>query len=347
MVAGSEAAEVPRRQPSEDVAVAQQSGLPGPLAGLAKWHATMAARHQWYALLAEMVATIQAQQPAMLAKQAAYSLLYAVPSILIMMISLAAVVDQNTGSSISDGLQQVIASEAPAAARPILNSLVQYALVKTSASTAITAAVISLAIAIWGAAGGVGAMIHAISEVYDVPSGRSFIKSNAVNIGLTLLDGILVIAALLLLAFGQLVLSHLPVLQKEGGVLAGILSSSPLVAMVLIFLALLPLYWFGLEAPKSFRWILPGAVAATVAIGILFAVIDLILTYSNPGAAYGVAGGVLILLWTLYVLSVIVIVGAIVNAVLGKHFDRKLRAAMREQPYEATSGKRVEVSEYR
>jgi hypothetical protein len=62
-------------------------------------------------------------------------------------------------------------------------------------------------------------------------------------------------------------------------------------------------------------------------------VIDLVLAYANP-------------VWTLYVLSVIVIVGAIVNAVLGKHFDHTLRAAMRHRPVETRDGKRVVVSTY-
>jgi uncharacterized BrkB/YihY/UPF0761 family membrane protein len=86
---------------------------------------------------------------------------------------------------------------------------------------------------------------------------------------LTLLVGLLVIVALLLLAFGQFVLDRAPGVQAEGGLLAGLLASSPLVASGLIFLALLPLYWVGLEAPKSFRWIVPGTLLATVAMGIL------------------------------------------------------------------------------
>jgi membrane protein len=318
-----------------------------PLASLTRWHTAMVAKHRGYALLVEIALAIKEHQPSLLAKQAAYSLLYAVPSALIMLVSLAAIVDRNTGSSISNALREFIAAQAPADMRPLLESLVQYALVETSENTAIVAAVIALGIAIWGAAGGVGALIYAINQVYDVRDTRSFIKAAAVNVGLTLLGGILVIAAFLLLAFGRLLLGWLPAIAAEGGMLAGILSSGPLLALGLFFCSLLLLYWFGLDAPKSVRWLLPGAVVATVAMGILFAAIDLILSYSNPGAAYGVAGSVLILLWTLFVLSAIAIVGAIVNAVLGKRFDRKLKTALLSRPFETASGKRVAVSVYR
>ena len=332
---------------SDNAATTAGGPFAAPLARLKRVHASLQATNCIYALLAEIVLAIRDQNPSLLAKQAAYSLLYAVPSVLIMLVSLAAIVDQNTGSGISDALRAYIAAEAPADVRPLLDSLVQYALVKTSANTAIVAAMLSLAIAIWGAAGGVGALLYAICEVYDVRSTRSFIASLAINVGLTLLDGVLVIAAFLLLAFGRLVLDRLPWIEAEDGLLAGILSSSPLLALALFFCSLLALYWFGLEVPKSFRWLLPGAVVATVAMGILFAVIDLILSYANPGAAYGVAGSVLILLWTLFVLSAIVIVGAIVNAVLGKHFDRKLRAALRVRPSETADRKHLVVSVYR
>ena len=71
-------------------------------------------------------------------RQAAYSLLYAFPSILVLLVSLAAIVDQNTGSGLSTALRQTIAEQAPDELQPLLESLVQYALVETSQNTAIT-----------------------------------------------------------------------------------------------------------------------------------------------------------------------------------------------------------------
>jgi len=219
--------------------------------------------------------------------------------------------------------------------------------VETSADTAMVAVLVSLIIAIWGAAGGVGSLIYAINQVYEVRTARPFLKAAAINVGLTLLCGVLVVASLLLLAFGQLLLERFPRLAAEGGLLAGIFASSPMLALVLFFCSLLLLYWFALDAPKSLRWLLPGALLATVAMGILFALIDFLLSRTNPGAAYGAAGSVLIFLWTLFVLSVFVIVGSIVNAVLGKHFDRTLKAALQSQPYETAEGKHIAVSVYR
>ena len=73
---------------------------------------------------------------------------------------------------------------------------------------------------------------------------------------------------------------------------------------------------------------------------------DLLLRFSNPGSAFGAAGSVLILLWALFLVSAIVIVGGIVNSVLGRRHDRKLRDALR-QPEKRLPGGEIVVSEYR
>jgi uncharacterized BrkB/YihY/UPF0761 family membrane protein len=73
---------------------------------------------------------------------------------------------------------------------------------------------------------------------------------------------------------------------------------------------------------------------------------DLLLRFSNPGSAFGAAGSVLILLWSLFLVSAIVIVGGIVNAVLGRRYDRILRDALR-QPEKRPQRGEIAISEYR
>jgi uncharacterized BrkB/YihY/UPF0761 family membrane protein len=74
---------------------------------------------------------------------------------------------------------------------------------------------------------------------------------------------------------------------------------------------------------------------------------DLLLRFSNPGSAFGAAGSVLILLWALFLVSAIVIVGAIVNAVLGRRYDRKLRDGLRRHPEKLQQRGEIAVSVYR
>jgi membrane protein len=310
-------------------------------------HASLLATHASYAVLAEIAQEIRRQQPSQLAKQSAYSLLYAVPSVLIVLVSLAAIVDKNTGAGVSGALREFISTQAPAELQPLLESLVQRAVVETSESEAIIAVLVSLGIAIWGGAGGVGALIDAINRVYDVRNSRSFIKENALKLGLMILGGGMVIGSFILLAFGRRLGEWVVSAVGRGTTLVNFLSSGPVWALLLLVASLFLLYWLAPDVPKSIRWILPGTAFATLAILVVFAALDLILRVSNPGSAFGAAGSVLILLWSLFIVSAIVIIGAIVNAVLGRRYDRKMKDALRRHPEKRSNRGEIAVTVYR
>ena len=314
---------------------------------LSGWHTSMLREHVVYALLVDIVGEIRRHQPSLLARQAAYSLLYAVPSVLIVLVSLAAIVDNNTGAGVSETLRRVIAEQAPDELQPLLASLVQTAVVETSEQAAIVAAVVSLGIAVWGGAGGVGALVYAINTVYDIRDTRPFFRATGLNLGLMLLDGVLVVGAFVLLAFGRRLGAWLAGVVGQSTTLVNLLLSGPVWALLLLACALLLIYWLAPDTAKSFRWILPGMVFATLGITLVFAALDLILTYSNPGAAYGAVGSVLVLLWTLFIVSAIVIVGGIVNAVVARRFDRTLAVALRQHPEKRLDQRSIAVSEYR
>src|SRR5215211_1923510 len=94
-------------------------------------HASLLTRHTSYAVIVEIAKEISRHKPSHLAKQSAYSLLYAVPSVLIVLISLAAIVDKTTGAGVSETLRHFIAEQVPAELQPLLASLVQRAIVET------------------------------------------------------------------------------------------------------------------------------------------------------------------------------------------------------------------------
>lgn len=312
--------------------VHKANGMGRVLASLRLRHAHLVATNTAYAILAGVVQGFQRHDPSLLARQSAYSLLYAVPSGLIMILSLAAIVDQNTGASVSAPLRDFISEEAPKDLQPLLDGLVEYALVETSQNTAVVAALLALGVAIWSAAGGVGAMMYSINTVYGIRDARSFMKGALIRVGMTFLSGVMMILAFILLALGQILLEELPSLGVDLGVIYGFLSSGPVVAFLLLFGSLLLLYKVGLDAPAAIWWLLPGTLLASAAIGLLVILMDRILSYTNPGAAYGVAGSVLILLWSLYMVSQIAVIGAIVNAVLGKRYDHRLIEALNHRP---------------
>ena len=250
---------------------------------LASVHASLLAKHVSYAVLIEIAEVFRRHHPSKLAKQAAYSLLYAVPSALIVLVSLAAIVDKNTGAGVSEALFTFISEQAPAELQPLLESLVQRAVVETSESEAILTALVSLGIAVWGGAAGVGALIDAINSVYGIRNTRSFIKGTALKLGLMLLGGAMVIGSFILLTFGRQLGERVAGAAGRGMTLVNVLSSGPVWALLLLSASLLLLYWLAPDMQKSIRWVLPGTALATLAILIVFAAMDLICGTRTPG----------------------------------------------------------------
>lgn len=324
----------PREGSSQPSPISRGSGTVARLVASAKQtHERLRREHMAYAIVVEIAESFQKHQPGLLARQAAYSLLYAIPSILLVLVSLAVIVDRNTDFGVSAALQEFIAAQSPDDAQPVLASLLQSAIARTSENAAIVAAAVSLAIAVWGAAGGVGALMYSVNQVYAVRDTRSFVKATVTRLGLMILGGVLVVGAFVLLTFGRRIADWLATGPADlDPAVTGLLTSGPIWSLGLLFASLLLLYWFSLDLPKSPRWLLPGAALAALAAAVIFALIDVILSISNPGAAFGAAGGVLVLLWAIFIVSQVVVIGAIVNAVLGHRYDATLRAALAQHP---------------
>ena len=91
----------------------------------------------------------------------------------------------------------------------------------------------------------------------------------------------------------------------------------PLFLLIGLAAAFLPVYYVLPDVPMTLRDALPGAGFAAVgwlALGVVFRVYVSVAGASQ--AAYGVLGGVMVLLTWLYLAALIVLVGAVVNAVV-------------------------------
>src|SRR5690606_3721165 len=72
---------------------------------------------------------------------------------------------------------------------------------------------------------------------------------------------------------------------------------------------------------QSFRWISPGSVIATLLwVAVVFG-FQIYLSLADPGSAYGVFGGLIVLLFFLFVTGIVFLVGAEINAVLTRRYD--------------------------
>lgn len=285
-----------------------------------------------WVLLVDIIDVFRRHRTPMLARQAAYSLLFAVPSAVLLVVALANLIDRRAGSRLSDELFELIRTSAPVEMRAILDDVVRQALIETSANQATIAAIISIAVAIWSGAAGTGSLILACNIVYDVTDRRSFLVRQIMKLALTVLQGIVFLASLILFAIGHRAAEWLSVTHGYDSRILTILSSGRSISVGLVLALLLLLYSVAPDVEKQYRWLVPGTIVAATGITGLFALIDTLLKYFNPSAAYGIPGSVLIFLWFLYLMSLVVITGAVVNAAVGARHDGKLRAFLEANP---------------
>jgi membrane protein len=283
-------------------------------------------------IVIQTVNTWRRHRVSMLARQAAYSLLYAIPSLFLIMASLANLIDSRTGSHIYDNLYEFIYDRAPIETQDALRTVLDNVLKETPTNTATLAAVASILIAVWGGASGTGALIFSVNFVYDVGDKRSFVMRKLLTLGLTVFEGLFILATLVLFTLGSRIGTWLADETGTSKQLIEILNSGRISSAALLFVSLYVLYVIAPNVEQTYRWRLPGVALATLGILGLFALVGTLLKFTDPASAYGVTGSILILLWFLYLTSLIIITGAVVNAVVGERYDKRLIAFLAEHP---------------
>jgi membrane protein len=287
--------------------------------------------HAWPTVSA-IVDAFRRQPVPMLARQAAYSLLYALPAMIALLLSLATLVDRYTAAGLSTLLQQEIEERAPEEFQDILDSIVEYVVAEQSGTTAAINAIVALAITLWSGAGGTGALIYACNRVFGIADTRSWVTRRLLALALTLASGAMVIVAFALVLLGERIEGWIS--ERWGGSPSVIdyLLASAAGPVLLVFGAVGLLYWLAPDVPRSGRWVLPGAILATLATTLAFIAFDLLVGLIAPGSAYGTAGSVLVLLWLLDLVSLFVVSGAVINAALSNRYDARLIGYLGDHP---------------
>lgn len=195
-------------------------------------------------------------------------------------------------------------------------------IVNSQAEDAFTfAAVISIALALWGVSGAFRSVMEAMNVMYEVDEDRPFWKVYGISIFISL-----AVIVLLLTAFGIVIFGG-----SIGGGLAGFIGLSavfqavwtivqwPIVALVVLF-AFALIYYFAPAAEQRFTWISPGAVLAFV-FWLLFSLAFsfYVGNFSSYNDTYGSLAGVIILMLYIYYSAVIMLVGAEMNQVIEWH----------------------------
>ncbi len=189
-------------------------------------------------------------------------------------------------------------------------------------------------LALWSASGFVTAFGRAMNRVYGVPEGRPVWKLRPWLLFVTVVVFVIVVAII-----GALVLSGS--VAHQVGDLVGLSSTAvtawnivkwPVVAILAILLVAL-LYWATPNVKQTkFRWISPGALFALVVAAIATVAFGFYVGHAgNYNATYGTLAGLFILLLWIYIICMVLILGAEVDAELERGRELQAGVAAEEQ----------------
>jgi membrane protein len=251
-----------------------------------------------------------------LAAQVAYSLIFSMPSILLIVALAAHDVDQRTGFALSDEVRVLIIGALPPGVQPVVATLIDDAMIRAREGPSTLSAVVAILVALVAAGSGLGELATAFDRAAAIDDRRSVWRKRFIFTAEAVL-----IATTLLLAFtlyvwgGDLVALISRRFRLGGDWQSGWLQLQGPVIVLLVFLGATLLYMTG-SGHYSFRETAPGGAVATLLWLLIVQGFQFYLSVANPGTAYGAASSVLVFLVFLYLTSMGLILGAMVAAVI-------------------------------
>lgn len=213
-----------------------------------------------------------------------------------------------------------IAGIVPEQARMILESQLQRVAAAGGTALSIGAAA-SFLFTLWSASKGVKSLMTALNIVYDEEEERGFVKLNAIALLLTLVVLGFVLVALVAVAVVPAIVGMLDLPPLIEG-LARWLRWPILGAVAVAILAVL--YRYGpSRARPTWRWVLWGAVAATVVWLIGSALFSLYVSnFGSYNETFGSVAAVVVLMMWFYLSTYFVLLGGELNAQLERQTAR-------------------------
>jgi len=251
-----------------------------------------------------------------LAAQVSYSMIFAMPSILLIVALLGMAIDASTGYSITDEVRLFILDGLPESVQPTVDSLVNDAMLRAREGPSLTSAVVAVLVTLLVAGNGLGELAGAFDRAAGIVDYRPFVlqrlifTASAVGIGIVLL-----LAFALYIWGGDLVELAAERLHLGSGISEGWDALQGPVILLLGFAAATFLYMTSSDR-YHITEAAPGGLVATVIWLLLVKGFQVYLHFANPGSAYGAASSLLVFLVFLYLASIGLILGAMVTAVI-------------------------------
>lgn len=178
----------------------------------------------------------------------------------------------------------------------------------------------ALIASLWAASSGVASLMGALNIAYDLNEVRPFWKRRLIALGLTIAMALLVIGGSLLVIIGHRLGAWLERALGLGAALAFVSSAlSYLLGFGLLLAGIAVLYYFGPNIKQGKRRVKPGALFAATGIVLGSLLFSLYLRVApSASATYGSLGAVVTLMLWLYLMGLMLLVGAEINSEIDK-----------------------------
>jgi membrane protein len=241
-----------------------------------------------------------------------YGLLALFPALIALVSLLGLFGDPKTTTS---SLTEIITSLGPESAAQTFSGPIES--ITSDQGTAGFAFVAGLAVALWSASGYVGAFMRASNIIYETPEGRPFWKLRPLQLGVTLLMIVLMVALALGLVFTGPVVDAVAGPIGLSGTAVSIWNIAKWPVMAAIFILMVDVLYYASPNVKlrGFKWVTPGALIAIVVWAIASAAFAFyVANFGSYDKTYGTLGGLIALLVWFWISNLAILFGHQLNA---------------------------------
>ena len=273
----------------------------------------------------------------------AFSWLLAIFPFLIFLLTLLPHIPDGQKAQVMGGIQQFL-QQLPANTAALLQGFVdETSRMLTQTHGGLMS--LGLLLTVWTASGGMSQTMYALDRCYDLKKRpRPFYTQRPIAVVLTLVTATLMLLVLILLPIGGLVIAwawktfYLP----EGWLLL-INLLRWLLGVVLMMGALNVVYFFGTRVKQRYRFVTPGSafcVLMWIVMGLGFRMYIDRFAIQGYNKTYGAVGGVVILLFVMYLAAVCLLLGAEINSLVDQEIQKvQPQASDLKEPPPAASPK--------